>query len=108
MPKSVPSFVFFIQEAIRNSRMLPDLKQAGKKTVPNASTKSRPGRRVPECTGKIWFPGNGMADTSTIMYYGASTVGVDAPQFESFYTVPLKKLVTTALLFHSFFCGSLK
>ena len=88
--------------------MLPDLKQAGKKTVPNASTKSRPGRRVPECTGKIRFSGNGMADTSTIMYYGASTVGVDAPQFESFYTVPLKKLVTTALLFHSFFCGSLK
>ena len=51
--------------------MFPDLKQAGKKPVPNASTESGPGTYVPECSGweisqiswgKIWFPGNGIQE----------------------------------------------
>ena len=44
-----------------------------------------------------------------LMYFGTSAVGIDAPQFESFYTVPLRwldYLVWTAIqiLAHLRFC----
>ena len=63
------NFIFFICKAFGNSRMLTDLKKAGKKPVRNASTKSGPGRgcswmlgmgNFPDFLVKIWYPGNGI------------------------------------------------
>ena len=42
---------FFILETFKNSRMLPNLKQARKKPVPNAGTKSRPERGCSQMLG---------------------------------------------------------
>ena len=37
---------------------------------------------------------------SNLVYWGAAAVGVDAPQYKPFYTVPMKS-ATTNYLFHS-------
>ena len=69
--------IIFIWEAFGNSRMFPDLKQAGKKPVPNAGTKLGPERgcsqmlgtgNFPEFFGKNLVPGKWHLGTQTSIW----------------------------------------